>query len=79
MTPDGYRLGVGGGWYDRALQHRGKHQTVLAWAREAEVVPAVPREPHDLPVDGYVTERGVHLVASGADDPLADTPSSETG
>ena len=58
---DGFRLGVGGGWYDRALANRG-NATVLAWSREAEVVDAVPREPHDVPCDGWVTERGVYKV-----------------
>lgn len=58
----GYRLGVGGGWYDRALRHRRDDATVLAWSRDVEVVDTVPREPHDLPVDGYVTESGVHLL-----------------
>lgn len=58
----GYRLGVGGGWYDRALGHRGPNSKVLAWAREAEVLEEVPVEPHDVPVDGWVTETGVHLL-----------------
>ena len=58
----GYRLGVGGGWYDRALLHRRLDATVLAWSRDAEVVDQMPREPHDVRVDGYVTESGVHLL-----------------
>lgn len=59
VDPDGYRLGVGGGWYDRALLHRAPDATVLAWARADEVVDRVPREPFDLPVDGFVTEDGI--------------------
>jgi 5-formyltetrahydrofolate cyclo-ligase len=55
---DGYRLGVGGGWYDRALVHRDAAATVLAWGRDAELVDAVPREPHDVRVDAVVTESG---------------------
>lgn len=58
----GYRLGVGGGWYDRALVHRGPGSTILAWARESEVLEEVPIEPHDVPVDGWVTEAGVFLA-----------------
>lgn len=58
---EGYRLGVGGGWYDRALAHRGAGP-VLAWAREAEVCDVLPREPHDVPCDGWVTEAGVAWV-----------------
>ncbi len=56
-TPDGRRLGTGGGWYDRAL----------AWARpgvirglllfDDEVLADVPTERWDLRVDLLVTER----------------------
>ncbi|MHA6510984.1 5-formyltetrahydrofolate cyclo-ligase [Tessaracoccus sp. Z1128] len=55
---DGSRLGTGGGWYDRALTHRGARSTVIALAREAEVLDdmAPLTLPHDRPVDGYVTE-----------------------
>lgn len=56
----GFRLGVGGGWYDRALTHRSPGSLVVAWARDAEVVAEVPREPFDLPCDGWVTESGCH-------------------
>lgn len=59
VDPEGYRLGVGGGWYDRALLHRDPNATVLAWARANEVVERVPREAFDLPVDGFVTEDGI--------------------
>lgn len=58
----GYRVGVGGGWYDRALAHRG-NATVLAWTREAEIVDAIAREPHDVPCDGWVSELGVCMVS----------------
>lgn len=58
---EGFRLGVGGGWYDRALVHRSPDATVLAWARDEEVVDAVPREPHDQPVDGVVTGSGIRF------------------
>lgn len=57
---DGFRLGVGGGWYDRALPHRAPDASVLAWGRDAERGMRLPREAHDLPVDGVVTETGIH-------------------
>ena len=53
---DGSRLGTGGGWYDRALPHRRPGAAVIAIAREAEVHDALPVEPHDIPVDGFITE-----------------------
>lgn len=64
VSRSGYRLGVGGGWYDRALLHRRDDALVLAWARDAEVVDEVPTEPHDQPVDGFVTESGAVLLSS---------------
>lgn len=63
VARDGHRLGVGGGWYDRALAHRRADATVLAWAREAEVADELPHEPHDVRVDGFVTERGLRFVS----------------
>ena len=58
---EGYRLGVGGGWYARARAHRGD-ATVLAFARDEECVERVPREPHDVPCDGWATGSGVTVV-----------------
>lgn len=49
----GFRLGWGGGYYDRALA--GRTQPVFALVHDDEVVDRVPREPHDRPVDGIVT------------------------
>ena len=55
----GYRLGYGGGYYDRtlaALRRRGKVLAVGA-AFAAQEVPAVPRGRHDAPLDWIVTDR----------------------
>lgn len=59
VGPDGSRLGTGGGWYDRALLHRAPDVPVVAVARHAEVLDelAALSLPHDIPVDGYITER----------------------
>ncbi|WP_353081632.1 5-formyltetrahydrofolate cyclo-ligase [Tessaracoccus lapidicaptus] len=54
---DGSRLGTGGGWYDRALVHRAADARIIALARDAEIVDALPTLSHDVAVDGYVTER----------------------
>jgi 5-formyltetrahydrofolate cyclo-ligase len=56
----GYRLGYGGGFYDRTLQKlRGAGGDVLAVgvALSAQEVPAVPRDDTDQPLDWIVTER----------------------
>ena len=55
----GTRLGQGGGCYDRALQHRGHGALVVTLLHEGEQRDDdLPRDPHDVPVDGYVTTSG---------------------
>lgn len=59
----GFRLGRGGGWYDRALKHRGGTARVIAvcwpWEPTEETV---PHEAHDIPVDGVLTPDGYRDV-----------------
>ena len=50
---EGYRLGRGGGYYDRYLA--GYTGTTVAWCPPALLVPRVPREEHDVPVDLLLT------------------------
>jgi 5-formyltetrahydrofolate cyclo-ligase len=52
---EGYRLGQGGGYYDRMLHSMARRPPVVAVVRESEIVSRVPREPTDIPVDGAVT------------------------
>jgi 5-formyltetrahydrofolate cyclo-ligase len=55
----GYRLGYGGGFYDRTLEGLRAHKPVLAVgiAYSAQEVDAVPREATDQPLDWIVSER----------------------
>lgn len=57
----GFRLGYGGGFYDRTLADLRPRQTTLAigFAFAGQQVPAVPREPTDQPLDMIVTEAGL--------------------
>jgi 5-formyltetrahydrofolate cyclo-ligase len=59
----GTRLGQGGGWYDRALAFAAPGALILAVCFDWEVWPAdaLPREPHDRPVDGVLSSQGVEL------------------
>lgn len=62
VAHDGTRLGTGGGWYDRALPHARPEVPRWVLVNADEVVPRLPSEPHDLPVDVAVTEAGfTHL------------------
>jgi len=61
----GYRLGYGGGFYDRSLEglrSRGPVTAVgVAWA--GQEVPAVPHDAHDQPLDWMLTERECFRIA----------------
>ncbi len=59
-TRDGRRLGVGGGWYDRALGAARSGVPVWMLLDDADVVDHVPTEPHDRRVDALVTQSGIH-------------------
>lgn len=56
----GWRLGRGAGYFDRALAHA--QGPICALVYSDELVPAVPHEPHDLPVHLVVTEAGIFRV-----------------
>ena len=51
---DGYRLGQGGGFYDRALAHLAAWSIALIFPEEISGQP-LPREDHDIPVNAYAT------------------------
>lgn len=55
----GYRLGYGGGFYDRTLAQR-PHANSIGLAYATQKVPRVPTEPTDEPLDTVITERAVH-------------------
>ena len=57
----GYRLGYGGGFYDRTLEGLRRDGRVLAigLAHAAQEVARVPTEPTDQPLDAIVTEDAV--------------------
>lgn len=57
----GARLGQGGGHYDRTLAAMRNHRApppFVGLAYSGQQVAALPREPHDQPLDGILTEAG---------------------
>jgi len=67
---DGWRLGYGGGFYDRTLEllRAARHTQAVGFAYSAQQVDAVPREATDQPLDAIVTELGLMcaMAASSA-------------
>lgn len=64
----GYRLGYGGGYYDRTLAELRGAGSVLAVgiAFAAQEVAAVPRESFDQPLDWIVTDDGARAFSGSA-------------
>lgn len=58
----GYRLGQGGGFYDRALVHLSAWTIALIFPEEISGQ-ALPRESHDVPVSAYATNDMVVRLA----------------
>lgn len=55
----GYRLGRGGGHYDRLLPTLRPGVPVVGVTCTARIVDRLPREPHDVPMTHLATETGV--------------------
>ena len=56
----GYRLGYGGGFFDRTLAALEKRPAVIGVAYELARMETIHPQPWDIPVDWVVTERGVY-------------------
>lgn len=53
----GYRLGYGGGFYDRVLRETSALKVGVCYS--FQIVESLPVEPHDVPVDLIITESGI--------------------
>ena len=63
IDADGYRLGQGGGYFDRALADIGDDTLVIGIVFESECVSELPRELHDRGVDVVVTPDRVRWLS----------------
>ena len=59
LAKDGYRVGYGGGYYDRFLAKLDSSVPKIALGFDLQVVDKVPTEHFDIPVDLIVTEKGI--------------------
>jgi 5-formyltetrahydrofolate cyclo-ligase len=60
----GFRLGYGGGWYDRLrCRPDWRRLPCLAVLPHACLSPLLPHDPWDIPLDGWVSERGWQACA----------------
>jgi len=65
----GYRLGYGGGFYDRTLERlrgRGGRVRAIGIAYGAQRADSLPRDATDQPLDAIVTEAGLHRFDGAA-------------
>ena len=56
---EGYRLGRGGGYYDRYLEQTNCVKAGLCF--ESFLLPSVPHEAHDVRMDRIFTEEGEYI------------------
>ncbi|HET9403942.1 MAG TPA: 5-formyltetrahydrofolate cyclo-ligase [Burkholderiales bacterium] len=62
----GYRLGYGGGYFDRTLAALDRKVLAIGVSFEAMRLPTIYPQPHDIPMDFVVTEAGIYR-AGGRD------------
>jgi len=64
FDPCGFRLGYGGGYFDRTLAAARPRPYAIGLGYEDSVLPTIFPQPHDIPMDLIVTDRGIHRPAS---------------
>lgn len=59
FTKKGYRLGYGGGYYDRFLSRLSKKTCTIGFVFDSLLLNELPLEEHDLPVEMIITEKNI--------------------
>ena len=67
FDPQRYRLGYGGGYFDRTLAILGSVRTVLGVGYDSQAISTIHPLPHDIPMDRIVTESGFRHEAEPAE------------
>src|SRR5690606_11763919 len=57
--PGGYRLGYGGGFYDRTLANWSPRPVTVGLGYDFAFLPMLRPEPHDVPLDAILCDTGV--------------------
>jgi 5,10-methenyltetrahydrofolate synthetase len=58
----GYRLGYGGGYFDRTLAALSPRPFVIGVGFQAARIETIYPQPHDIPLDAIVTEAGLQVL-----------------
>jgi 5,10-methenyltetrahydrofolate synthetase len=58
----GFRLGYGGGFFDRTLAALARRPLAIGVGFEVQRLPTIHPQPHDIPMDFIVTEADVYRV-----------------
>jgi len=59
---NGYRIGFGGGYYDRYLLNY--HGNTISLAMDCQLEDSIPAEAHDIPVQHLITNKGVIAIGT---------------
>lgn len=68
----GYRLGYGGGYFDRTLAALSPAPLKIGVAFESARMASIEPQPHDIAMDFIVTPAGIHHVGAGGLEPVDD-------
>jgi 5-formyltetrahydrofolate cyclo-ligase len=63
---NGFRLGYGGGYFDRTLALLAPRPKTVGLCFEQGRVTSVYPQPHDIPLDGFITEAGFWACAASS-------------
>jgi len=68
FDPQGNRLGMGGGFYDRSLSFHGHrkrthHPYLIGLAHQLQCIDSLPSQPHDVPMHMVATEQQLYKIA----------------
>jgi 5-formyltetrahydrofolate cyclo-ligase len=58
----GFRLGYGGGYFDRTLAGLMPQPLKIGLARDGSRIETIHPQPHDIPMDFVITEAGIHVA-----------------